>query len=174
MLTVAISIGCPSGIGPEVAVVAASRVKSAPPLRCVLIGDEAVIRRAASLRRVAQRRLVIVKNERSISELSQGEIGIWGNSARLSELPEPGRPSREGGAAQLAWINEAAGLAREKSGAADALVTGPASKHAIATSGAKGSAGFLGHTEHLAATLGAREVVMAFWSKELCTSLVTT
>jgi 4-hydroxythreonine-4-phosphate dehydrogenase len=57
---------------------------------------------------------------------------------------------------------------------AEALVTGPVSKHAIATSGADGAASFSGHTEWLAERLGAREVVMAFRSAMLTTALVTT
>ncbi len=61
-----------------------------------------------------------------------------------------------------------------RSGVAAALVTGPVSKHAIATSGASGSGRFRGHTEHLAERLGAAEVVMAFASRELTTALVTT
>ena len=36
------------------------------------------------------------------------------------------------------------------------------------------AAEFLGHTEHLQRRLRAREVVMAFWSPELATSLATT
>jgi 4-hydroxythreonine-4-phosphate dehydrogenase len=59
-------------------------------------------------------------------------------------------------------------------GAADALTTGPVSKAAIVRSGAPGSAGFFGHTEHLQRRLRAREVVMAFWSPGLVTALVTT
>lgn len=169
MTTLAISIGCPSGVGPEVAVAAAAQSRA---VRCVLVGDEAVIRRAASLRRVAQGRLVRVEEERDIAGIEPGRIGIWGRSAPMKEAAEAGRPNREGGAAQLAWIDEATRLVRRK--AAAALVTGPVSKHAIATSGAPGSAGFAGHTEHLAEALKAREVVMAFWAKELCTSLVTT
>jgi len=61
-----------------------------------------------------------------------------------------------------------------RDGVAAALVTGPVSKLAIATSGAPGSERFRGHTEHLAERLGAAEVVMAFSSKELTTALVTT
>jgi 4-hydroxythreonine-4-phosphate dehydrogenase len=60
------------------------------------------------------------------------------------------------------------------SGVARAMTTAPVSKHVIATSGARGARGFLGHTEHLARQLGAKEVVMAFWSEKLVTSLVTT
>ena len=59
------------------------------------------------------------------------------------------------------------------SGEAHALVTGPVSKHAIASSGGRAKS-FRGHTEHLARRLAAREVVMAFWSDKLVISLVTT
>lgn len=145
---------------------------SSKATRCVLVGDEGVIRRAAALRRVAQGRLARVEAESEIGGIEPGQIGIWARSAQMTEAAEAGKPSREGGAAQLAWIDEAMRLVRRK--AAGALVTGPVSKHAIATSGAPGSSGFAGHTEHLAEKLGAREVVMAFWAKELCTSLVTT
>src|SRR5262249_27158979 len=73
---------------------------------------------------------------------------------------------------ELSWINEATDLVQR--GAASALVTGPVSKLMIATSGAPASAEFRGHTEHLAARLGAKEVVMAFRSSDLTTALVTT
>jgi 4-hydroxythreonine-4-phosphate dehydrogenase len=164
-----VSLGCPSGVGPEVAVVGAAR---SPEARCVLVGDEAVIRRAARLRRVAARRLVLVDDARAIRALGPGEIGVWSGSTRLPALPAFGRPDAAAGAAQLAWIDEATDLVR--AGVAAALVTGPASKHAVATSGAPGSPHFRGHTEHLAERLGAPEVVMAFASRELTTALVTT
>ena len=61
-----------------------------------------------------------------------------------------------------------------RDGGADALVTGPVSKDAIARSGARGAKKFRGHTEHLASQLGAAEVTMAFWTERLTTSLVTT
>jgi 4-hydroxythreonine-4-phosphate dehydrogenase len=90
----------------------------------------------------------------------------------LSRFPRPGEPSHEDGAAQLAYIDAALDLVR--SGKAQALVTAPVSKEAIASSGARGAKQFRGHTEHLARRLGAREVVMAFESGELVTALVTT
>jgi 4-hydroxythreonine-4-phosphate dehydrogenase len=84
----------------------------------------------------------------------------------------PGKPTGASGAAELAWIDTACDLASR--GDADAMVTGPVSKDVIASSGAPGSRDFLGHTEHLQTRLHAREVVMAFWSKELTTALATT
>lgn len=165
----AISVGCPSGVGPEVAVAGAASTRVA---RCVLVGDEGVVRRAAKLVRVPAGRLVAVDGPEAIARLSPGQVGLWAGSTRLSRASAFGQPGAEDGAAQLAWIDEATDLVRD--GVAAALVTGPASKHAIATSGARGSANFLGHTEHLGRRLRAREVTMAFTSGQLVSALVTT
>jgi 4-hydroxythreonine-4-phosphate dehydrogenase len=145
-------VGCPCGIGPEVAVSAAARASEA---HVILVGDPWVIDRAAGIVGVPRRRLT-----------------VYPSSARLSERDAPfGRPTAAAGRAQLTWIDQATDLVT--SGEAQALVTGPVSKHAIAASGGKGKA-FRGHTEHLAKRLRAREVVMAFWSEKLIVSLVTT
>lgn len=165
----AVSLGCPSGIGPEVAVAGAARTSDA---RCVLVGDEALIRSVARLRKVAAKRLLLVESPAEMRALAPGQIGIYAKSSRLPGPARPGAPDAAAGIAQLAWIDEATDLVTR--GAAAALVTGPASKHAIATSGAPGSASFRGHTEHLAERLSAGEVVMAFRSRELTTALVTT
>jgi len=167
--TIAVSLGCPCGVGPEVAVAGAARVADA---RCVLVGDLEVIQRAAKLRKVAARRLVVVGDARAARALAPGEIGVWAKSSPLGAPALPGAPNDAAGAAQLAWIDEATDLVRQ--GVAAALVTGPVSKLAIATSGAPGSAGFRGHTEHLAERLEAAEVVMAFRAASLTTALVTT
>jgi 4-hydroxythreonine-4-phosphate dehydrogenase len=98
---------------------------------------------------------------------------VWQPGADLPARDRiPGKPSRGAGAAQLAWIDAACDFVA--SGGADALCTGPVSKDAIARSGGVAARAFLGHTEHLQRRLGAREVVMAFWSSELVTSLATT
>jgi 4-hydroxythreonine-4-phosphate dehydrogenase len=168
---IAISVGCPSGIGPEVAVAAAARATGASTL---LVGDRWVLERAARVVGVAARRLVTVRDASSIArELAKkGAIGVWGSSASLGERAARfGRPTPEAGRAQLAWIDEATDLVT--AGAAAALVTGPVSKHAIAESGGRARS-FRGHTEYLAERLGAREPIMAFWAERLVVSLVTT
>jgi len=169
--TLAVSVGCPSGIGPEVAVAAAAR-ESTSEARCLLVGDVATIERAAEAIGVDTKRLHVVHDWTEITTLVPSRIGVWGPSTQLSRLPTFGAPEPEDGAAQLAWIDEALGLVQ--AGLANALVTGPVSKHAIATSEARGAKGFSGHTEHLAHVLGANEVVMAFRSANITTSLVTT
>jgi 4-hydroxythreonine-4-phosphate dehydrogenase len=148
---IVLSVGCPCGIGPEVAVVAAAERSDV-----VLVGDSVVIDRAASARGIDASRLRVV------------EVGpMLTDADRVL-----GAPTAASGAAQLAWIDHACDMVSRQE--ARALVTGPVSKEAIATSGAKDARGFRGHTEHLAERLRAREVVMAFWTEPLSTSLVTT
>lgn len=75
----------------------------------------------------------------------------------VSELPKsarvPGRSSRLGGRAQLAYVDAA--IASAQVGDAQAICTAPVSKSAIAQSGTP----FVGHTEHLARAFGC-EVMM--------------
>ncbi len=163
-----VSIGCPAGIGPEVAVAAAAK----HPRPLLLVGDEQVIRLAARRRRVAQRRLVAVHEPSAVADLPPNSNAIWLPSRPLEGAHVLGKPSRTAGAAQLAWIDQA--LALVAAGDCCALVTGPVSKRAIASSGGTDAEVFTGHTEHLARKLAAREVVMAFAGKRLLTALVTT
>lgn len=166
----AVSIGCPCGIGPEVSVVAAAR----SPARVLLVGDLGAVRAAARARRIDVP-IVLTRDPREAFEGPRREAAIWVHqpAVPLSALErKPGSATRAAGAAQLRWIDVATDLV--SGGIADALVTGPVSKEAIARSGARGAREFIGHTEHLASRLRAPEVTMAFWSKHLTTSLVTT
>jgi 4-hydroxythreonine-4-phosphate dehydrogenase len=165
----AVSIGCPCGIGPEVAVVAAYETRA----RVVLIGDLRALESTVRVRDLDPRRLVRVTHAIDAWSLPNGTVGVFQPTKDLAPKDlRPGFPTRASGAAELSWIYVACDLARARG--ADAMVTGPVSKEAIVRSGAPGSAAFLGHTEHLQRRLHAREVVMAFWSKELTTALVTT
>jgi 4-hydroxythreonine-4-phosphate dehydrogenase len=149
----AVSVGCPCGIGAEVAVLAASAL-AGEDVRIVLVGDEGAIADAASLRSIDLASLPHVAVER-VSALSRNE--------RLA-----GRPTAEAGRSQLSAIDRALDLVLKHR--ADALVTGPVSKHAIASTGVP----FVGHTEHLQARTGADTAVMLFAGPKLRTSLVTT
>ncbi len=167
---VALSVGCPCGVGPEVSVAAAA---SRRPERALLVGDFGAIAAAARGRGVSVGRLVRVAHPGEAWELDRRRIPVWQPTRDLPARDRrPGAPTRASGAAQLAWIDAATDLVA--AGGADALVTGPVSKEAIVRSGAPGAAAFLGHTEHLQRRLRAREVVMAFWSPALVTSLATT
>ncbi len=165
-----VTMGCPCGIGPEVSVVAAAGERRA---RLVLVGDLGVAALAASHRGIDRARITRVATPADGFALARGQIAVWQPTRDLSARHrKAGAPTPVSGAAQLTWVDAACD--RVASGDADALVTGPVSKEAIVRSGAPGSAAFLGHTEHLQQRLGAREVVMAFWSPTLVTSLATT
>ncbi|NUP09526.1 MAG: 4-hydroxythreonine-4-phosphate dehydrogenase PdxA [Polyangiaceae bacterium] len=164
----AMSLGCPAGVGPVVAVRAAAR---AHEHRCVLVGDPAVVAKAIAASDLDVGFSTVASRE-EVEALPTGTLAVYAKSAELGARLVPGKPDAPAGSAQLSWIDQALELVTR--GFADALVTGPVSKHAIATSGARGSATFLGHTEHLAHKLRSKEVVMAFWSPELTTALVTT
>jgi 4-hydroxythreonine-4-phosphate dehydrogenase len=166
---VALSIGCPCGVGPEVSVVAAAKAGG----RVLLVGDHRVVQRAARVRKLDPERFVLVFDPSPPNKLGKGKIGVFQPTRPLGARDmRYGVPSRASGAAQLAWVDAACDLAAR--GAAVAIVTGPVNKDVIAGSGARGAARFLGHTEHLQSRLGSREAVMAFWSESLMTSLATT
>jgi 4-hydroxythreonine-4-phosphate dehydrogenase len=169
-----VSIGCPSGIGPEVSVAAVAAANQSSRARVLLVGDIGALRAAARARDIDPKRLERIRDPREAFESSSRDIlFVHEPTPSLSAADRaPGRPSRAAGAAQLAWIDAATDLVT--SGVADALVTGPVSKDAIARSGARGARTFRGHTEHLAGRLHAPEVTMAFSTDRLTTSLVTT
>jgi len=172
----AVSIGCPCGIGPEVAAAGALAVQRRGGPRVLLVGDLGVVRRGA--RAMGLDPTAFVRVARAADAFARpapaGRVAVLDDAHRplVASERRAGEPGRAAGAAQLAWIDRATDLVR--AGEADALVTGPVSKEAIARSGARGAATFLGHTEHLAARLGAPEVTMAFWTEALTSSLVTT
>jgi len=166
----ALSVGCPCGIGPEVSVVAAARARGA---RVLLVGDYEAIARAGERRGIPRERLVRVESASATANLGRGKLAVWAPTAPLAARDRNlGKPTAGSGAAQLAWVDAACDLVT--SGLADAMVTGPVSKDVIASSGGRTATAFLGHTEHLQRRLHAREVVMAFYNERFTTSLVTT
>lgn len=166
-----VSVGCPCGIGPEVALAALRRPLAGA--RVALVCDAFVAQRAAELASISLSKLVFVSDEELLFRLPKGKIGVLSPGRRLAAKDRTyGRPTPKSGAAQLAWIDTAARLVLD--GKADAIVTGPVSKDVIARSGAPGSHTFRGHTEHLQDLSSAKEVVMAFATPALTTALVTT
>jgi 4-hydroxythreonine-4-phosphate dehydrogenase len=137
------------------------------------VGDEQAVLAAAKGRGIDRKRIARVERPELAWALPRGRIALWQPTSDLALRDrKPGAPTRASGAAQLAWIDAACDSVVR--GDATALVTGPVSKEAIVRSRAPGSERFLGHTEHLQRRLRAREVVMAFWSPSLVTSLATT
>jgi 4-hydroxythreonine-4-phosphate dehydrogenase len=154
---VAISIGDPSGIGPEVtaAAVAALRGELAP----LVFGDPILFDRHFSALR-----LPVVA--------SGAPAPAGGALVAVTHLPaaaaRPGKPAPVGGAAQLAFLEDA--YAAVVRGDAAALCTAPVSKAQVA----RFSEGFVGHTEWLEEQTGAPRSVMMFDGARVRVALVTT
>lgn len=164
---VVVSIGCPSGIGPEVSVAAAAKFRLAP---VVLVGDSATIAAAAVLRGVDPERLLPYAADRP---LARNRLYVSQAGPKLAARDrKPGRPSRLGGEAQLEYIDRAYDLVKAMPNTA--LVTGPVSKLAIASCGLAKARKFRGHTEWLQARDRAHTSVMCFASERLTSSLATT
>lgn len=155
MTTIAVSTGCPSGIGPEISVAAVSALATVYRQHSfVLFGDEGAIEAASAVRVVDLAKLANVR------------------VMPVSKLPEaqrrPGKPSVQAGRSQLEAFDRAIEFVLAGNG--DAIVTGPVSKAAIASTGVA----FTGHTEWLAEKTKSGSVVMCFVGPTLRTSLVTT
>ena len=142
----AITMGDPAGIGPEIVVKATAALRpqlSAGELALRIIGEGACLRRAAA---------------------AVGDAAAWidggGHGVDLvetggaTEAIEAGRVSAAAGRLAYAAIETAVGLCL--SGGADAIVTAPISKEALNLAGQP----FSGHTELLAKLTGARDSVM--------------
>jgi 4-hydroxythreonine-4-phosphate dehydrogenase len=161
-----VSAGCPAGIGPEVAVAAAAKLRGAS---IVLVGDVGTLLSAAALVHVGEQHLVPFDG----TPPARGSIGlVQAGPALTPKDRRAGKPTRAAGAAQLAAVEAAFRLVKRHPGSA--LATAPVSKAAIASSGAPGAKRFKGHTEWLQELDGAKTSVMCFVAPKLATSLVTT
>jgi 4-hydroxythreonine-4-phosphate dehydrogenase len=153
---VAISLGDPSGVGPEVTrkALRALRGEIAP----LVFGDPRVF--ARDLRGL------------SLPVVAPGAPSPPGGALiAVTRLPStairPGSPARAGGAAQLAYLEAAFEAVRR--GEAEALCTAPVSKAQVA----RALPGFVGHTEWLERRCGVRRSVMMLAGERLKVALAT-
>jgi 4-hydroxythreonine-4-phosphate dehydrogenase len=154
---VAVSLGDPSGIGPEVTAraVAALRGRVTP----LLFGD-------ASFARLARDAGVDLPVVAQGDRLPRGAALVPVTRLAASDR-RAGHPSAAGGAASLAYLEAAfAALGR---GQAGALCTAPLAKAQVALT----LPGFVGHTEWLEARGGGSRSVMMLAGRRLRVALVT-
>lgn len=160
MKPIAITMGDPSGIGPEIC---AKLFAAGVGANAFVIGDAGVLARAAATARapVAIRQIVGPAEAGS----QAGAIDVLALTALPPELPV-GQIDARAGAAAYAYVDKAIDLAL--AGEIAAMVTAPLSKEAMRAAGIA----FAGHTEILAARAGA-EVAMMLANDELRVILVT-
>ncbi len=155
---IAVTMGDPAGIGPEVAVQAARDATVRRACRVVLVGDP------LSLEQVHAPRWPVRKPGEAAADAPVVVEAVPGlKPARI----RPGRSSRAGGEAAYRYILRAVDLIGE--GAADAMATAPISKKALNDAGHL----YPGHTELLADLARTREVRMMLHGTRLKVVLVT-
>ena len=150
--TIALTVGDPSGIGPEIVLKAVNDHELACLAQWVIIGDARVLKLAGRL-----------------SELSPADADIK-HVASLESLEdfEFGRLDARYGQAAAEYVRVATELCLAKR--ADAMVTAPLNKEAVTMSGRE----FSGHTEYIAELCGATESRMLLSSRRLSTVHVST
>ncbi len=145
---IAITLGDPAGVGPEVLLKALPHFKKYLK-KFLIIGDKKVLETRA--------KLFSLKLPQKLEILSVSDLDI-----------KPSQPTLEGYQAMLSYLETAISLAKE--GKVKAIVTLPITKEGLAKIGSK----YRGHTELLADAFGVKDYVMCFYGRRLIVSLLTT
>jgi len=145
---VAITVGEPAGVGPEIALEGARRARTSGIARPVLIGDGRMLAQRA---RSANIVLPLVAYDPARVP-ADGAVEV--NDVPLVRPCVPGRLDAANGPQVVAIIDRAVDGAL--AGEFEAIVTAPVQKSTINAAGIA----FTGHTEHLAARTGTPRVVM--------------
>ncbi|MBI5048599.1 MAG: 4-hydroxythreonine-4-phosphate dehydrogenase PdxA [Deltaproteobacteria bacterium] len=148
--TIAITMGDPTGVGPEVILKAISDKQIRRLCNPVILGDEAVLEHLISNFKFQISNLNII----NLSNLNPNKL-------------KPGKPDKVCAKAMMTYIQEAVCMAM--AGDVDAIVTGPISKETINKAGYK----FHGHTEFLAHLTKTKNFRMMLAGSSLKVILVT-
>lgn len=160
---IALSLGDPAGVGPEVTALALSDPRISDALRVLVVGDARALARAVELQRL---------------DLAVNQVGKPGQAAfqpgTIDILPTAqapdhcfGRTTPECGESAFQAVVKAVELVQ--TGQAEAICTAPLAKASMQAAGHI----YPGHTELLAELTGAAEPVMLLAGSRLKVSLVT-
>jgi 4-hydroxythreonine-4-phosphate dehydrogenase len=162
----AVTMGDPAGVGPEIVVRAAAEPAVREACRPVVIGSAAALGEAAALVRAPLRLHAVAR----VAECrwADGTLEVLDlANVDMATLPR-GRVSAEAGRAAYAYVERAVALAT--AGEVHGVVTAPINKEALAAAGLRHS----GHTEILAELSGTRDFAMLLMERELRVIHVTT
>jgi 4-hydroxythreonine-4-phosphate dehydrogenase len=163
---IGITMGDPTGIGPEIIVKALSMKEPFRACRPIIFGDRGVLSRAIQIQNLSATLEVIDK----IPEdgYLPGKIFLLPQTELKIAFLQFGQPDRACGEAMVKYIEEAVKLVM--SGKIDAITTCPLNKQAMNAAGHP----FPGHTELLAHLVGSPTVAMMFLGSRWKIVLVTT
>jgi len=160
---IAITMGDPAGIGPEIIVKALPGEDISQVCRAFVLGDVGLLKAASE--DIGARSFHVMENPGDISE-KPGMIDVLPLS-NLEGTLTPGKPTREGGTAMMDYILKAVELASK--GQVSAMVTCPISKELMNQAGYE----FEGHTELIAHLTHTKDYVMMLAGERLRVALVT-
>jgi 4-hydroxythreonine-4-phosphate dehydrogenase len=164
---IAVTMGDPAGIGPEICARALTSPEVKNIANCVVVGDRKSIRQGLKITKIDA---IEINPIQKISEAKflPGVIDIFDlNNVDINRM-KLGSVSKAAGKAAVQYIEKAIDLAQERS--VEAIVTAPINKEAINKAGYK----FHGHTEILAARTHSKKYAMMFVSENFWVMLVTT
>jgi 4-hydroxythreonine-4-phosphate dehydrogenase len=150
---VALTMGDPAGVGPEIVLKALADPQIAPLARWIVVGDRRILKMAGKQTGLSLPAGVEISDVPALGSLDEFSFG---------------RLDSRCGQAAVEYVREATELCLR--GVADAMVTAPLNKEAVTLSGRP----FSGHTEYIAELCGATESRMLLASERLCTIHVTT
>ena len=156
---VAVTMGDPSGIGPEVVIKAARHAGVRRACRLLIVGAPSLLARAGAPRWPTRGSGQEVR--------ADAPVTVEPVTSPATARSRPGKPTAGGGEASYRYIVRAVELIR--AGEADAMATAPISKKALNDAGHA----YPGHTELLAELTRTREVRMMLFGKRLKVVLVT-
>ena len=161
--TLALTVGDPAGIGPEITL----RLLRAPPpgVQLLVVADEESLRRAAPLVEGAALPPTVSGPE-ELAATPTG-VGVWREAVVPATAAAMGTIDAAAGAACHGWVLQAADLAL--AGRVDGLVTGPIHKASWHAAGIPSP----GHTEALRDRAGVERVLMMLVGGSLRAALAT-
>ena len=163
---IGITMGDPTGIGPEIIVKALSMAEPFQACRPIVFGDREVLSRAIQIQHLSAT-LEIIEEVPEDGYLPRKIFLLPLSQLKVASL-RFGQPDRACGEAMVTYIKEAVRWVR--SGKLDAMTTCPINKQAMNEAGYH----FPGHTELLAHLAQASTVAMMFLGSKWKVVLVTT
>jgi 4-hydroxythreonine-4-phosphate dehydrogenase len=161
---VAVTMGDPAGVGPEVVLKALSHSAIERACRILILGDRGVLERTQ--KKLGSEVELALYKPGSPWPRANGTL-VHSLSALSTAECRPGHPSRACGEAVYRYVTEAARLAL--AGSVDAIATAPLNKKVLQMAGHH----YPGHTELLAEIAGAPECRMMLIGSKLKVVLVT-
>ncbi|MBI4488848.1 MAG: 4-hydroxythreonine-4-phosphate dehydrogenase PdxA [Deltaproteobacteria bacterium] len=163
---VAVTMGDPAGVGPEVVLKALAHREVRKACHPVVLGDWGVFQRTLPGKKSYPFQLVLWEMGQPIAK-NENAVPVYSLSSLSPKQARPGHPSEACGEATYSYIKAATELVLSR--AAEAIATAPISKRVLRLAGYH----YPGHTELLAELSHTQECRMMLLGKRLKVVLVT-